>query len=216
MEEQETAPELQRAITDNLMGMRTGNQSYPHSFDRAHFGRGLSLHSILCDQADLGWINFFLGRLSVKWREAQQRHYRNMNKRKSARSWDVAIIKKLIILHSPTGPIAIASHHSLYHRINKEKSKGMEGIAKSNTHLFSTFYSITKLQSRDISSKILWLEMVCLARAEYEEPDSAIIRQALSLRTQMQDFLLTTAPFVPDPSRKRPIAVQDNPITEQD
>ena len=32
----------------------------------------------------------------------------------------------------------------------------------------------------------------------------------------MQDFLLTNGPFVPTPSRKRPIAVQDNPITEQD
>ena len=58
--------------------------------------------------------------------------------------------------------------------------------------------------------------MVRLARAKYKEPDSAIIRQALSQRTQMQDFLLTNGPFVPAPSRKRPIAVQDNPITEQD
>ena len=58
--------------------------------------------------------------------------------------------------------------------------------------------------------------MVRLARADYEEPDSAIIRQALSQRTQMQDFLLTNGPFVPTTSRKRPIAVQDNPITEQD
>ena len=61
----------------------------------------------------------------------------------------------------------------------------MDGIVKSNTHLFSAFYSITKLQSGDISSKIRWLEMVRLAWAEYEEPDSAIIRQALSQRTQM-------------------------------
>ena len=122
MEEHETAPELQRAITGNLLGMRTGSQPYPHSFCQAHFGRGLSLHSILCDQVDLGWINFFSSRWSVKWREAQQHHYRNMNKRKSARSWAVALQKKLMmiqwdlwqyrntILHSPTGPIAIASH----------------------------------------------------------------------------------------------------------
>ena len=58
--------------------------------------------------------------------------------------------------------------------------------------------------------------MVRLARAEYEEPDSAIIRQALSQRTQMQEFLLTNGPFVPPPARARPIALQDNRITEQD
>ena len=61
MEEKETAPELQRAITGNLMDMRTGNQPRPSTFGRAHFGRGLSLQSILCDQTDLGWINFFSG-----------------------------------------------------------------------------------------------------------------------------------------------------------
>ena len=114
------------------------------------------------------------------------------------------------ILHSPTGPIAIASHHSLNHRISKEKAKGTDGIAKSNSHLFSAFYSTTKLQSGDTSSKTLWLEMVRLARAEYEEPDSAIIRQALSQQTQMQEFLLTNGTFVPAPTKKRPIAVQDN------
>ena len=120
------------------------------------------------------------------------------------------------ILHSLTGPIAIASHHSLNHRISKEKSKETDGIAKSNSHLFSAFYSITKLQLGDVSSKILWLEMVRLVRAEYEEPDSAIIRQALSQRTQMQEFLLTNGLFVHAPTRTRPIAVQDNRITEQD
>ena len=54
MEEKKTAPEIHRAIIGNLMGMRTGNQPHTYSFGRAHFGRGLSLHSILCDQADLG------------------------------------------------------------------------------------------------------------------------------------------------------------------
>ena len=58
--------------------------------------------------------------------------------------------------------------------------------------------------------------MVRLARAEYEEPDSAIIRQVLSQRHQMQEFLLTNGPFVPTITRARPIAVQDNWITEQD
>ena len=58
--------------------------------------------------------------------------------------------------------------------------------------------------------------MVRLAWAEYEEPDSTIIRQALSQQIQMQEFLLTSGPFVPAPTRTRPIAVQDNQITEQD
>ena len=58
--------------------------------------------------------------------------------------------------------------------------------------------------------------MARLAWAEYKQPDSAIIRQAVSQRTQMHEFLLTYRPFIPAPSRKRPFAVQDNQITEQD
>ena len=145
---------------------------------------------------------FFLRPRSVKWKEAQKRHYRNVNKKKSARSWAVAILEKLMmirwdlwqycntILYSLTGPIAIARRQSLNHRISEEKATGTDGIAKSNTHLFSAFYSITKLHSGDISSKIHWLEMVRLARAEYEEPDSAIIRQVISQQTQMQEYLI--------------------------
>ena len=179
MEEKKTAPEIQRVIIGNLMGMRSGHQPRPSTSGGAHFSRGLSLQGILCDQADLGWVNFFSGQWSVKWKEAQKRHYRNINKRKSTKSWAVAILQKLMmirwdlwqyrnsILHSPTGPIAIASHHSLNHRISEEKAKGTDGITKSNTHLFSAFYSITKLHSGDIPSKILWLEMVRLAHAEY-------------------------------------------------
>ena len=65
-------------------------------------------------------------------------------------------------VHSPTGPIAIASHHSFNQQISEEKEKGADGIAKSNSHLFSVYYSVTKLQSGDSSSKIDWLEMVRL------------------------------------------------------
>ena len=225
LEEKETAPELHRAIVGNLMGMRSGSQPRPATFGRANFGRGLSISVILSDQAEIGWINFFSGRWSVKWKEAQKRHYRNMNKRKSAKSWAVAILKKLMmirwdlweyrnsILHSPTGPIALASHHSLNYKISEEKAKGMDGIARSNAHLFSAFYSNTKLHSGDIPSKILWLEMVRLAREEYEEPNSARLRQAISHRAQMQEFLITNGPLVPIPVRPRPKAVQHNPIT---
>ena len=70
MEEKETAPEIQRAIIGNMMGMRSGHQPPPSTFGRAHFGQGLSLQSMLSDQTDIDWINFFSGRWNVKWKEA--------------------------------------------------------------------------------------------------------------------------------------------------
>ena len=47
-----------------------------------------------------------------------------------------------------------------------------------------------------------------LAQVDYEEPDSAIISQAISQQTQMQEFLHNNGPFVPVPIRATPIAIQ--------
>ena len=97
MEEKETAPEIQRAIISNMMGMRSGHQPHPSPLAMHTLVKFFLLQSILSDQANIGWINFFLSRWSVKWKEAQKQHYRNMNKRKSAKSWAVAILQKLTI-----------------------------------------------------------------------------------------------------------------------
>ena len=71
------------------------------------------------------------------------------------------------VLHSPTGPTSIASHHSLNYQISKEKHTGTNGIDRSNYHLFSKLYIITKLYSSSIKDKKLWLELVSLACKEY-------------------------------------------------
>ena len=87
---------------------------------------------------------------TFKWKEAQRRHYLRMNTKKSPRLWTIGILQKLLmirwdmwqfrnqVLHSPTGPTSIASHHSLNHQISKEKHRGTDGINQSNCHLFST------------------------------------------------------------------------------
>ena len=113
---------------------------------------------------------------SVKWKEAQKCHYCNINKKKSAR-------------HSLTGHIAIAHH--LNNQISKEKGKYTGGIAKSNFHLFFVCNYVIKLQSGNVFSKINWLEIVCLACVDYEEPDTTIIHQSITQRTQIQEFLHT-------------------------
>ena len=93
------------------------------------------------DQHCIGWINFFAGRWGMKWKEAQKRHYMRMNMKKSAKLCVVAILKKMMmiqwdlwqfcnqVLHSPNGPLAVASHYSLNYRISKEIAKGIDDIA---------------------------------------------------------------------------------------
>ena len=54
-----------------------------------------------------------------------------------------------------------------------------------------------------------------LARKEYVEPDDEVTCQATSQRNQMQAFLNTAGPFVPIPPWDRPVAVQNNRITDE-
>ena len=120
------------------------------------------------------------------------------------------------VLHSPTGPTSIASHRSLNHRISEVHRRGIDGIDRSNYHLFSTQYTITKLQSSSIDDKKLWLKLVNLARKENVEPDSEIVCQAISMQNQMQAFLITDDPLLPIPPRNRPIATQENCISDEE
>ena len=85
LDEKETAPDLQKFIIGSLNGVQIGNLPHKYTFDRANFGLRISLQGIKSDQADIRWIDFFSGRWSVKWKEAQNRHYLNMNKKESAR-----------------------------------------------------------------------------------------------------------------------------------
>mmetsp|Transcript_26313 Transcript_26313/g.28318 ORF Transcript_26313/g.28318 Transcript_26313/m.28318 type:complete len:119 (+) Transcript_26313:44-400(+) len=111
------------------------------------------------------------------------------------------------VLHSPIGPTSIASYHSLHYQISKDKHTETDSVNRSNYHLFSILYTITKLNSSSIKDKKLWLEFVCLARKEDEKPDSEIIHQATSMRNQMQSFLITNDPFLPVIQRERPVAM---------
>ena len=118
-------------------------------------------------------------------------------------------------LHSPTGITAIISHHSLNYKIEEEIRRGKDGINRADYHFFSPPYTLTNLQSSTIQDKKLWLEEVRLACMEYVEPDDEVTQQAIAQRNQMQAFLQITGPFIPPPSRKRPVAVQDNRITNE-
>ena len=197
LEDLETAPTITKTIISSLRHVYNSTTSSVHSFGHSYFGGGISLRGIIKNQTDISWTNFLCGRWSVKWKEAQKRHYLRMNKKKSARLWVIAILKKLFMiqwdmwqfrnkaLHSPTGPTSLASHYSLNYRINKEKRIWTDGIDRSNYHLFSKQYTLTKLQSSNINKKKLWLYKVGLVHKKYVDPDNANIRQAISQRNQM-------------------------------
>ena len=57
---------------------------------------------------------------------------------------------------------------------------------------------------------------VSLARNEYVEPDNAVTRQTISQRNQMHSYLITDGPFIPILPRERPVATQNNRISDEE
>ena len=55
-----------------------------------------------------------------------------------------------------------------------------------------------------------------LARKEYVESDDEVTCQAIFQHNQMQAFLITSGPFLPTPQQDRPVATQDNCITNEE
>ena len=80
----ETALEVQIAVLGIMKRVRSSNNPTPYYFGCDSFGSGLTITGILCDQENVGWINFLCGRWSMKWKGAQKRHHICMNKKKSA------------------------------------------------------------------------------------------------------------------------------------
>ena len=78
---------------------------------------------------------------------------------------------------------------------------------RNQTLICFLYNSITYLQSSDIPTKIHWLELVRLARAEYQETNSVIIPQSFSQQNQMQESLHTNGYLVPITPRATPIAI---------
>ena len=221
-----TSPAIAKAIIGCYNHTHNGTTPSVREYGHVDFGGEITLRSIIEDQASIGWTNILCGQWGVKWKEAQRRHYLLMNKKKSARLWIIAILKKLILIrnnlwqfrntakHSPTGITVTASHYSLNYRISEEIILGTDGIDRSNYRLFkSKKYTITTMHSSSIPDKRLWLREVRLARKEYVEPDDEVTQQAISQRNLMQTFLSIDGPLVPTTPRDRPVATQDNNIT---
>ena len=97
MEELETSPVIMRTIIGGLRHVHNRTTPAPQSFGDCTFRGGITISSIIRDQADIEWINFLCWRWSVKWKEAQKRHYLWMYK-KSARLWTIVILKKLLMI----------------------------------------------------------------------------------------------------------------------
>ena len=225
MKEKETHPKLQETIIDSLKSIRVNRVPAINRYNNFEFDVGLSLAGIFHTQKSTGWKNFMLGRWSPKWKEAQRRHYIRIGSKKSAKQWTIAILHKLLllqnnlwqfrnkILHSPTGPTAVASHHSLNYQVGEQFTLNTDGILEGSHFFFSSPYTLDSLYSTSAEDKVKWLQQVGDARSCYEAPDDPHIRQLRSQQAYMNNYLITNGGFTFIPEHVQPVAIQDNHIS---
>jgi hypothetical protein len=141
-------------------------------------------------QAEIGWNNFVLDRWSVKWGEAQQRHYNRIGSKRTSKRWAAAILHKLAmiwwdlwefrngLLHALTGQLAIAKDTFLNSLFGEDFTRGTDGINKHYYYLFKGDNTLGNLQAADIITKHQWLQTLLSARQDYEPPEAAITKES--------------------------------------
>jgi hypothetical protein len=127
----------------------------------------------MCHQEEIEWNNFVLGRWSVKWDEAQQRHYERIGSKRRSKRWATSILAMIRwvlwefqngILHAPTGPLAVAKHTFLESLIGEDFTIGKVG-------------TLDNLHASDITTKEQWLQTLLSARQDYETPEAVITKE---------------------------------------
>ena len=102
------------------------------------------------------------------------------------------------------------------YQVTEESARGTDAIGPEHYHHFSGPNTTPLLHACDIFTETNWLEMVDLARAEYEASYTDGIRQAKAQRTIMHVFLITNGPFVTPPSHANQKAYQGTEITTEE
>ena len=85
MDNLDNIPDLTTMIIGCIRHVQNGTTPTARSVGYVNFGSGITTRSIFEDQMEIGWTNFLCGRWGEKWKEAQQRQYLRIKKRKSAR-----------------------------------------------------------------------------------------------------------------------------------
>ena len=88
--QQKTAPQLRRAVVASLDCWQSGA---PIPDTRSSKLPGL--RAALTGQTALGWYNFLVGRIHVKFEAVQQRYYKRIKSKLRASTWMKGLIRQL-------------------------------------------------------------------------------------------------------------------------
>lgn len=182
-------PELQTAVITRLRQWKGETNVDPLLTE--HCG----LRSAVLHQDELGWYNFLMGRISLQWREVQQRYYEWLGHRNTGRKWATALIKKVwevswdmwdhrneVRLNTLT-PAKRRRLVALNLLVTDEYQRGTEGLRPKDHHWLSKPQAT--ILHYDFNRNEQWAESIQLARLRF---DNDLEHEADANRRQRELF----------------------------
>ena len=133
------------------------------------------------DQSSIGWDQIFKGRISKKWKQAQQLHYTRIGSLRSAEYWTSCLIQRLYkfpwefwelrkaTLQDPSTLLNKQWLLELNNRIAAEFQTGSTELRSKDRRWFKK--SLEMRLCDTMEAKTQWLEQVSLARIRTRAPN---------------------------------------------
>jgi hypothetical protein len=191
MTKNHTMPELTTVVIRSLRAWRSPHARPASRSTTVRYG----LNRALLEQNTLGWYNFLMGKVSVRWQEVQQKYYEWLKRRNTGKAWVKALIQKVWEISwsmwdhrndvrlNTVSPADRRRISDLNHKITAEFEHGTDGLGYRDHHWFAK--PLAHVLEYDKEHKAQWLESVDLAR--YRHTNRAELA-ALSLRQQRESM----------------------------
>ena len=191
MESADTHPEIQECIINTLWQRRLDA-----SFD---FFSSPTIETAAREQDEIGWQNFMEGKISARWRDIQEEHYRDIASRRTARRWAQNLVSSLLemvhgqwkfrcdVVHERDAQgLKVAEGLELNAAITEQYDLGKKGLHHRDHHYFRR--TLEEILALPALEKRQWAQTIHLARASYAEQTGSAEHR---MRTFMENWLET-------------------------
>jgi hypothetical protein len=181
-------PELQTALITRLRQWKGDTDDNPT------FSTHCGLRAAVLHQDEIGWYNFLMGRISLQWKEVQQRYYEWLGKRNTGKKWATALIQKVwevswdmwdhrndVRLNTLT-PAKQRRILALDALVRDEYTRGTEGMRVKDRHWLAK--PLAHILQYEYNRKEQWAESIQLARIRFlnqAEHEAAVNRRQRDL-----------------------------------
>jgi hypothetical protein len=191
-----TMPELTTVIIRSLHLWPNPRNNPPtlHSTTKRY-----GLQKAMFEQNTIGWYNFLMGRISVRWQHVQQQYFEWLKRRNTGKAWATALLKKVwevswdlwdhrnevrLSTLSPTNRKII---EDLNAQISVEFATGTTGLGHRDHHWLEK--PLAHVIGYDKDHKAQWLASIDLARARFTNRREFAASSLRQQRETMENWL---------------------------